>query len=40
MMQGSAVSNEAARIGSEAFFEPEMLIDPEGGAAVNDEFVH
>ncbi len=28
MMQGSAVSSEAARIGSEAFFDPEMLIDP------------
>ena len=28
MMQGSAVSKEAARIGSEAFFEPEILIEP------------
>jgi hypothetical protein len=28
MMQGSAVSNEAARIGNDAFFEPDMLIDP------------
>ena len=27
-MQGSPVSKLAARMGNEAFFEPEMLIEP------------
>jgi hypothetical protein len=28
MMHGSPVNSVAARIGNDAFFEPEMLIDP------------
>ena len=30
-MQGSRVSNVAARIGSEEFFDPLILIEPESG---------